>query len=117
MKKELGDLQRLKHIQQCISDLQEILAGVNEDAFYRDTEKKYAVERILEIIGEAVNNISHKTLAKAGASIPWRDIVSFRNLVSHEYFRIDYTMVYKIATDEISELKSGVDNLIKQLEG
>lgn len=117
MKDKLGDLQRLNHIHDCISDLEEILQGVDADLFYRSNEKKYATERILEIIGEAVNKISAQTLALAEQPIPWRDIVDFRNLVSHEYFRVDYTVVYKIATEEIPLLKKAIEFLITKLEG
>ena len=116
MKEELGDLQRLKHVKKCIDDLMQILNGVDADTFYIDTEKKYAVERVLEIIGEAINHISPATLNKADRVISWRDIVDFRNLVSHEYFRVDYTMVYKIATEGVSELGTTIENLIQQLE-
>lgn len=111
-----GDLQRLQHIIRCISDLEEILNGVNADSFYRNTEKKYAVERVLEIIGEAVNKVSQQTLAKSNQPIPWRDIVDFRNLVTHEYFRVDYTMVYKLATEEIPKVKSAIQFIIEQLQ-
>lgn len=116
MKKLLGDLERLKHVRNCISDLSEILHGIDENAFYDDVQKKYATERILEIIGEAINHVSEETLNKADKPVPWRDIVDFRNLVSHEYFRVDYTMVYEIATKKIDELKPVIDDLIKQLE-
>ena len=113
MKEKPGDLQRLKHISQCISDLEEILHGVDADTFYSNSEKKYAVERVLEIIGEAVNKISKQTLAKSKHNIPWRDVVDFRNLITHEYFRVDYTMVYKLATEEIPKIKSAILFLIE----
>ncbi len=116
MKEESGDLYRLKHVKKCIDDLMQIMNGVNADSFYRDTEKKYAVERVLEIIGEAINHVSPVTLGKANKEISWRDIVDFRNLVSHEYFRVDYTMVYKIATESVLELQTTIDYLIQQLE-
>ena len=116
MKEKQGDLQRLQHIIACIEDLEDMMKGVDDDAFYRNTEKKYAVERVLEIIGEAVNKISTDTLSKSTSAIPWRDIVDFRNLVTHEYFRVDYTMVYKIATEEIPNVKTAVEDLFDQLQ-
>ena len=116
MKKNPGDLARLQHIIRCISDLEQILNGVDEDSFYRNSEKKYAVERVLEIIGEAVNKISPETLAKSHHGIPWRDVVDFRNLVTHEYFRVDYTMVYKLSTEEVPGIKSAVQFLIEELQ-
>lgn len=116
MKEKPGELQRLQHISRCIYDLEEIMKDVNADSFYRNSEKKYAVERILEIIGEAVNRISEQTLAKSNHSIPWRDIVDFRNLVTHEYFRVDYTMIYKLATEEIPKVKSAILFLIEKIQ-
>ena len=116
MKEVLGDLLRLKHISRCILDLELILNEVEPDLFYRNTEKKYAVERLLEIIGEAINRVSIATLNLSNQKIPWRDIVDFRNFITHEYFRVDYTLVYKIATEEIPKIKSAVDFLILKLE-
>lgn len=92
------------------------MKGVDADAFYENSEKKYAVERILEIIGEAVNKISIQTLKKSSQPIPWRDIVDFRNLVTHEYFRVDYTMVYQLATEEVPKVKSAIEALIEELQ-
>ena len=116
MKEKPGDLARLQHIFNCISDLEQILKDVDEDSFYRNNEKKYAVERVLEIIGEAVNKISPQTLAKSHHGIPWRDVVDFRNLVTHEYFRVDYTLVYKLATEEVQKVKSAIQFLINELQ-
>ena len=116
MKERSGDLQRLLHISKCISDLEEILKGVDAGSFYSNTEKKYAVERVMEIIGEAINKTSAQTLAKSKHPIPWRDVVDFRNLITHEYFRVDYTIVYKLATEEIPRLKDTIQFLIEELK-
>jgi uncharacterized protein with HEPN domain len=116
MKEKLGDLQRLQHVNKCISDLEEILRGVDADSFYRNNEKRYAVERVMEIIGEAINKTSEQTLAKSNQPIPWRDVVDFRNLVTHEYFRVDYTMVYKLAPEEIPKVKIAIQFLIAEVQ-
>ena len=68
-----------------------------------------------KLIGEAVNRLSEQTLAKSNQSIPWRDVVDFRNLVTHEYFRVDYTIIYKLATEEIPHVKSAIQFLIENL--
>ncbi len=93
-----------------------MLIDVDEDTFYRNTEKKYATERELEIIGEAVNRIAPETLAMSNHKIPWRDIVDLRNLITHEYFRVDNTLVFKIAMEEIPKLKSAVAFLVGELQ-
>jgi len=63
-----------------------------------------------------VNRIAPETLAMSNHKIPWRDIVDFRNLITHEYFRVDYTLVYKIAMEEIPKLKSAVAFLVGELQ-
>lgn len=115
MKGEASDLLRLKHIIKCAEEIEVILSGITEDQFYNNIEKKYAVERLLEIIGEAVNRITPSTLALSKRDIPWRDIVDFRNLVSHEYFRVDYTIVFQIATSEIGAVKDAAEELVALL--
>ena len=70
----------------------------------------------MEIIGEAVNKVSKQTLKKSNQPIRWRDIIGFRNIVTHEYFRVDYTIVYKIAIEEIPKLKAAIAFMIEELQ-
>jgi len=63
-----------------------------------------------------VKRIAPETLAMSNHKIPWRDMVDFSNLITHEYFRVDYTLVYKIATEEIPKLKSAVAFLVGELQ-
>ncbi|MBS1623223.1 MAG: DUF86 domain-containing protein [Bacteroidetes bacterium] len=116
MQNNLSDINRLYHIRDCIRDLKIVLNNVSEYEFYGNLDKKYAVERILEIIGEAANHISAETLDKVTVPVEWEKIRGFRNLVAHEYFRIDYTIVYKIATESIERLENVILDLIQQLE-
>ena len=116
MKSDLSDLNRLNHVNDCIKDLNAILKNVDEDVFYRNVEKRYATERILEIVGEAINHISKSTLERTSVKIDWDKIIGFRNIVAHEYFRIDYTIVFKIATENIHSLSEAILDLISQLE-
>jgi uncharacterized protein with HEPN domain len=64
---------------------------------------RFAVERQLEIIGEAANHLSAETKDKA-PQIDWRNIKAFRNIAAHEYFGISETVLYQIVTGDIPEL-------------
>ncbi len=46
----------------------------------------------LQIIGEASNNLSQKLIANY-PQVPWAEIIAFRNILVHEYFRIDLQAV------------------------
>jgi uncharacterized protein with HEPN domain len=62
-----------------------------------------AVLRNLEIIGEAVKNISEETRQQY-PSVKWRKIAGFRDIVAHEYFGIDDETVWDIVENEIPAL-------------
>jgi uncharacterized protein with HEPN domain len=56
-----------------------------------------AVVRNFETIGEASKNIPEE-IQKKYPEIPWKKMYGLRNLISHEYFGIDYEMIWQIAT-------------------
>ena len=56
-----------------------------------------AVERNIEIIGEAARRISEE-LKQEHPEIPWRKIIAQRNVLIHEYDDIDYKQIWEVAT-------------------
>jgi uncharacterized protein with HEPN domain len=56
-----------------------------------------AVVKNFEIIGDASKNIP-ENIQKKYPEVPWRKMYGLRNLISHEYFGIDYEMLWEIAT-------------------
>lgn len=74
-----------------------------------------AIERSVEIIGEAANRVS-ATYQKAHSEIPWREIIGQRNILAHEYGQIDHELLYKTATDDIPELIVQIRKILPPLE-
>jgi uncharacterized protein with HEPN domain len=70
-----------------------------------------AVLRNLEIIGEAVKNISEETRNKYPA-IKWRKIAGFRDIVAHGYFGVNDETVWDIVNNEIPVLLAAIKNII-----
>lgn len=62
-----------------------------------------AVLRNLEIIGEAVKNISEETRQKY-PNVKWRKIAGFRDIVAHEYFGVNEETIWDIVKNEIPDL-------------
>ena len=54
----------------------------------RDADKQDLVVHFLEIIGEATAHLS-ENFRKEHKNIPWREMKNLRNLLIHQYFRID----------------------------
>jgi uncharacterized protein with HEPN domain len=89
MKKDKAYLQ---DILDAISDIELFIANITEAEFYKNKEKKYAVVRALEIIGEAAKNLS-KELRANYKEIPWKKISGMRDKLIHLYFGIKWELV------------------------
>lgn len=101
----------IQHILQSISLIERYIDGVTQEEFLKSEEKQDLVSRRLEIIGEAVKQIPEE-FKLSHPEIPWRDIGDMRNVLIHVYFDIDYTIVWKTATELIPQLKQQIHDLI-----
>ena len=77
--------------------------GMGFDDFARDNKTIDAVVRNFEIIGEAANRVT-EDFKSDHPEIEWRRIIGFRNRIIHEYFGINYEMVWKIKEENVPEL-------------
>lgn len=73
------------------------MSGYSLDQYLADEKTRAAVERVLEICGEAMSNL-HKIAPAIADSIPHsRAIIGFRNILAHGYAELDHDKVYDIA--------------------
>lgn len=72
-----------------------------------------AVVRNFEIIGEAAKNVPDSFKDKHG-EIPWKKMYGLRNLISHEYFGIDYEMIWEIITSDLAQNLSDIKQILKK---
>ncbi len=82
------------------------------DSFLKDEKTVDAVVRNFEIIGEAANRIDPDFRTK-NPEIEWKRIRGFRNRIVHNYFGIDYEIVWAIVDNNLSELIEWLELLIK----
>lgn len=79
------------------------------EEFTNDSKTIDAVIRNFEIIGEAANRLP-EDFKDAHANVDWHRIRGFRNRIVHDYFGIDYSIVWEIKEsflpDLITKLKS-----------
>jgi len=98
-----NDLSFLIDIIDCIVDITEFTEGISFHEFERDKMRKLAVERQLEVIGQAANKISKETQSVL-ENIPWGNIIGLRNKLAHDYGEILAERIWTITKKPIQEL-------------
>ena len=93
-----------------IAKIEKYVENMNVDQFVSHEMAFDAVIRNLEIIGEACKHISEDTRKKA-PTVKWSSVVGLRNTLIHEYFGVDYTIIWKIINDDLPELKDEIEKL------
>jgi uncharacterized protein with HEPN domain len=68
----------------------------------------------LMIIGEAVRAIDPAMRAKY-PSVPWRQIAGMRNILVHDYFRINQEIVWETVEQHVPGLKTELERILSQL--
>ncbi len=71
--------------------------------YSNDRRTQLAVERSLEIIGEAAGRVS-TSFRNAHPEIPWRQIIGQRNVLIHEYGEIKQERIWKTVTENVPPL-------------
>jgi uncharacterized protein with HEPN domain len=92
----------------------ETVAQQGRDAFMQARLSQDAVLRNFEIIGEAVKRISPK-LKDAYPLVPWRRVAGLRDVLIHEYRRVDLNVVWQIMEHDIPQLKQHVAIILQDL--
>ena len=102
----------LEDILTSMKRVEEYIEGLNFSKFKMDFKTIDAVIRNFEIIGEASKNVALE-IKERHTEIPWDEMYRLRNRISHEYFGIDYEIIWEIATQYLPTNKK---DLIKVLD-
>jgi uncharacterized protein with HEPN domain len=97
--------------------VREYIDGLDFQQFKWDYKTVDAVIRNFEIIGEATKNVP-KEIKDKYTSIPWEEMYRLRNRISHEYFGVDYEIIWDIATRHLpinyEDVKAVLEDLQKK---
>jgi uncharacterized protein with HEPN domain len=89
----------------------EFVLGKTYEEYVSHRMMRGAVERHIEIIGEAARRISEAT-RQAHPEIPWRAIVGQRNVLAHEYDEVLHEAIWAIATRRVPELLAALRSIL-----
>ncbi len=103
-----------------LADVLQALQRVEEirrhgrEAFLGDWVLQDAAISNFEIVGEAVKRVS-PALQAAHPEIPWADLAGFRDVLIHQYFRVDLEIVWALIEQRVAALRDDVARLVTAL--
>jgi uncharacterized protein with HEPN domain len=94
---------RLEDIIEAIERIRHVLDGVALEAFEQDREKRWLVERGIEIISEASRHLDDD-LKTRRSEIPWSRVAAIGNVLRHAYDHVAADVLWKLAHVDLSRL-------------
>jgi uncharacterized protein with HEPN domain len=103
---------RLKDILDNITQLENSTSDCDYEEFIENADKKKAAAKCFEEIGEAVKNIPDEITSRH-PSIPWNDLARMKDVLVHQYFRIDYDIIWKAIKETLPGLKPDIEKALQ----
>lgn len=114
MKGKPADRQRLLHIIEAINEIEIYISNVELKDFLSNSMMRFASIKQIEIIGEAANYITDDTKTKF-TDVEWSKIIGMRHILVHEYFGVDFELVWQVIISDLPILKAKIIAVLNSL--
>jgi uncharacterized protein with HEPN domain len=108
-------LDRIKDILSCAKNIQDFSAGMSFQTFLEDPRTIRAVAYEFTTIGEAARVIPIE-IQERYSNIPWGKMQGIRNVLVHEYFRLDEEILWKAVKEDIPPLITALEKIVESTE-
>jgi len=115
MREHSRDKERLEHILDAISVIDNGLATYPKEELLDNRLLYYGLVKQIEIIGEAANLLTHE-FREMHVDVNWRPIVAMRNVLVHDYIHISKDMLWTTITQDIPALKEHIERYYEEFK-
>ena len=105
----------LHHILDAIARIEEYTTAENIHTFHSKHLVQDGVIRQLEIIGEAVKQLTHDFRDKY-PDIAWQDIAGMRDKLIHHYFGVDLDAVWLTVQEDLPNLRNKIKKALDRMK-
>ncbi len=103
----------LQHILDETTYIMTSSTNLSKTSFVQDETLKRAYVRSLEVIGEAVKQLPDGLRQKYDA-IEWRAMAGMRDRLIHNYFGVDYDIVWDVVINKVPALDAEIRLILRQ---
>ena len=104
----------LRFIEDSFRKISEYIGSMSFEEFSKDQKTQSAVLMQIHIIGEMAKRVPEDM--KAQINIPWKDVMGFRDMISHEYFGLDIKLIWETATESVPQAENEVKKYLQSLQ-